>query len=615
MDAPPPAPPATPSEGLAEVRSGLQVRMGGAMLAFVLIMVAAYYWMVHLPMAEQLVEMEKHRLSLFTASVQAGLEDDLDRAEGEIRTLAENAALRGGDPRAMDPVLVQARRNSAFTKFTVLDTEGRILARPDQRDVVGESRADRDYFRLAMRLAQDRGQPAPVVMTEPMLRRHGASASLSLSFSAVIRDRDDQPFGVLAGHADLLDKAAGMFRLLSRQGTVYQGARVVLLSASGQCLARGKGSLTEADLDRMELRDHPLLVPGRTRGQPETFAHAGRDWVGIVQPVGGHGLQLLAFAAREPLQIRAAALVNRLAWLFGVVFLLIIVVAGLYFSRIVRPLSNLTASLVHFGQVGDARPLHSPKVSGEVGDAITAFNQMISDRSRVEAALLQQRGELRDLARELSRTEQRTRHGVAEDLHDHISQHLAASKIRLEMLRGHQSSPGREANLQVSIDLLMQCLRQTSRLTDRLAQPALKQLGLVNALDSLVAEFDGQHSVDFHFSDDAQEKPVDDSVADALYRGVRELLHNIVKHAKARAAWVRLSRRGATIHIEVRDDGVGFDRESKAAQGTEPGGFGLFSFRERILQLGGVFELDSTPGRGSRVSISVPISAALKGAI
>jgi signal transduction histidine kinase len=93
-----------------------------------------------------------------------------------------------------------------------------------------------------------------------------------------------------------------------------------------------------------------------------------------------------------------------------------------------------------------------------------------------------------------------------------------------------------------------------------------------------------------------------------LFESVRELLFNAVKHAHALTVGVSLRRtEGEGIEIEVSDSGPGFDPAALRA-GWVGGGFGLFSIRERLSLVGGRVEIDSTPGRGSRVRLIAPLA-------
>jgi len=106
--------------------------------------------------------------------------------------------------------------------------------------------------------------------------------------------------------------------------------------------------------------------------------------------------------------------------------------------------------------------------------------------------------------------------------------------------------------------------------------------------------------------------PMDDEIKVLLFRSVRELMMNIVKHAQARNARVTIRREGDEINIEVEDDGVGIKDFLRDPKLRSNGGFGLFSIRERLHYLGGQVQVESGNGRGTRVTLMVPLQHSKK---
>ena len=106
--------------------------------------------------------------------------------------------------------------------------------------------------------------------------------------------------------------------------------------------------------------------------------------------------------------------------------------------------------------------------------------------------------------------------------------------------------------------------------------------------------------------DDRFTKPLSDGTAGLLFRAVRELLGNVLKHAQTLSAKVVLRRSGDQVEIAVEDHGVGFDPHATVPSPAQ-GGFGLFSVREQIHRLGGTMEIASELGRGTRVTLRLPL--------
>ena len=210
---------------------------------------------------------------------------------------------------------------------------------------------------------------------------------------------------------------------------------------------------------------------------------------------------------------------------------------------------------------------------------------------------------LRALASELALAEERERRRIAVGLHDRIGQALCFARIQLETLRGDPSGSAEET-LGSAIELIQQARGDIQSLTFELSPPVLYELGLAAAIEWLVERHQGR-GTRFLFEDDPRLQSIDESLRVTLYRGVRELLVNVSKHARASSCRVSLVREGGYVRVIVKDDGVGFEPAAAASRTGETGGFGLFSIREQLERLGGGLEIDSSPGRGTRTVMSV----------
>ncbi len=231
----------------------------------------------------------------------------------------------------------------------------------------------------------------------------------------------------------------------------------------------------------------------------------------------------------------------------------------------------------------------------------------ITERKKAEEKLLIYQKQLRSLASELSLAEERLRRRIAMDVHDHVGQNLAISKIKIESLRESVTSPELAEDLEEIRDLIAQTIESTRSLTFELSPPVLYELGFEAAVEWLVRQTRQQYGLSADFKADGQTKPLDNNVRVFLFQAVRELLVNVAKHAQARNVTVSTRRVGNEIRVSVEDDGVGFDISQTGSYDYKTGGFGLFSIRERLGHIGGRFEIESKPGRGTRVTLAVPI--------
>jgi PAS domain S-box-containing protein len=230
----------------------------------------------------------------------------------------------------------------------------------------------------------------------------------------------------------------------------------------------------------------------------------------------------------------------------------------------------------------------------------------ITQRKQAEEDIRTYQEQLQSLASELSLTEERERHRLATDLHDHIGQALAVSKIKLGILQKSGISPDQAKPLSEVRELIEQMIQDTRSLTFELSLPVLYELGFESAVEWFAKHIRTQHGIRVEVQKDLVPIPMDDEIKVLLFRSVRELMINIVKHAQARNARVTIRREDDGINIEVEDDGVGIKDVPRDSRLKSDSGFGLFSIRERLHYLGGRVQVESEEGRGTKITMMVP---------
>jgi PAS domain S-box-containing protein len=214
--------------------------------------------------------------------------------------------------------------------------------------------------------------------------------------------------------------------------------------------------------------------------------------------------------------------------------------------------------------------------------------------------------QLRALASELSRAEERERRRLARVLHDHLQQLLVAARLSVNTLQRRLT----EASLQQTAEQLDQVLGEaidTSRsLTAELSPPVLYDAGLGPALHWLSRWMQEKHGLLVDVDAEDLHNVTPENIRAMLFQAARELLFNVVKHAGVNRATVRLRRlAGDELELVVTDQGAGFDPEKVGR--AEEGGFGLFSIQERLEMVGGRMDVQSAPGQGTRVTLRVPM--------
>lgn len=238
------------------------------------------------------------------------------------------------------------------------------------------------------------------------------------------------------------------------------------------------------------------------------------------------------------------------------------------------------------------------------------LEQRVSERT---SELTQSHEHLRALASELALTEQRERQRLATDLHDYLAQLLVLIRLKLGQVKKLDVPAKVLEYVNQSDDVLQQALTYTRTLIADLSPPVLRDAGLGPALQWLARDMERFGlSVRAEIIDGSTEDIATDKAV-LLFQSVRELLMNVVKHAKAGGALVRLVRTERELCITVRDDGCGF--EVPRVPGSQAAGFGLFSIQERLLALGGSFELRSSPGQGTSVELILPCAASFAGSV
>lgn len=200
-------------------------------------------------------------------------------------------------------------------------------------------------------------------------------------------------------------------------------------------------------------------------------------------------------------------------------------------------------------------------------------------------------------------TEEARRH-LARELHDSVSQAIYAIVLTTHaaQARAERDPAKTRAALDTVVELAEAALAEMRALIFELRPEVLADVGLVGALHRQLDGLELRHGLTTE-RDLPGEPTLPFATKQVLLRVVQEALHNVVKHARARCVTVRAFEEGGRLHVEVRDDGVGFDPNT-----SFPGHLGHTSMRERLGALGGHLRLESAPGQGTRVALDLPLT-------
>jgi signal transduction histidine kinase len=222
-----------------------------------------------------------------------------------------------------------------------------------------------------------------------------------------------------------------------------------------------------------------------------------------------------------------------------------------------------------------------------------------------QAAVMIENARLYAKAQEAAALEERGR--LARELHDSVTQSLYSVTLYAEaaarLLDAGEQRRAAE-HLRELRDTAQEALREMRLLIFELRPLALEKSGLGEALHGRMEAVEARSGIKTHLQVEGEENIAFNEKV-ALYRIAQETLNNVLKHAHAGNLWVSLQFDEEHTCLEVADDGVGF--ELRLA--SESGGMGLPGIRERIQRLAGILNIESAPGAGTRVYITIPRSA------
>lgn len=254
----------------------------------------------------------------------------------------------------------------------------------------------------------------------------------------------------------------------------------------------------------------------------------------------------------------------------------------------------------------------SPRVAvlfKDVTEQKRAHRELVELAHSLEQRVEERTRTVQELATTLTMAEQEERRRIARVLHDDLQQLLFGVHLRLDHLVSDVSAleaTTLEAEFGQVREWVGDAIDTTRQLTVDLSPPVLKDEGLAEALGWLVSQMRQKHSFVVHLDVQHQVKVSDEDLRSLFFQATRELLFNAVKHSGRREATVVLSEQSGSILIEVSDRGVGFTVDEAQGRASSKGGFGLFSVRERLRLVGGSVDIESTPGKGTRVRIHAP---------
>jgi len=245
----------------------------------------------------------------------------------------------------------------------------------------------------------------------------------------------------------------------------------------------------------------------------------------------------------------------------------------------------------------------------ELEDAMITLREEFDTRIAAETELLktQQRSlsDLQAVALEITRVEQLEKDRLAAEIECYVHEFLAAAQHILEGLSKGDTSTSE--TLERARTLVGESARFSESLGFELSPPVLAQEEFVSALKWLIESIKEKYGLQIHLSAQTDQKLYLAEIRSFAFHAIRELLLNVVRHAGVNNACMLVGKVEGMLEVVVQDSGKGFDPVQAEMAGPSLAGLGLYSIRQRLHLLGGAMEIKSAVGKGTRITLRIPI--------
>ncbi len=237
--------------------------------------------------------------------------------------------------------------------------------------------------------------------------------------------------------------------------------------------------------------------------------------------------------------------------------------------------------------------------AGTISAAVIAFTDVTEHKEIAEERAI--------LTRRLINTQEEERLRIARELHDEMGQDLTALSLGLKSLEGLEEIHDFKQAVSGIRKIVEHMSVQVHHTAANLRPVLLDHLGLREAIEDLVITWSERLGISADVHLEALSDPLDDEAATTIYRVVQEALTNVAKHSRASGVSVTAQLSDELLRVVVEDDGRGFD--CTIMDTKRRGCFGLSGMRERLALVGGNFSVESAPGQGTTVYVSLPSTA------
>lgn len=263
-------------------------------------------------------------------------------------------------------------------------------------------------------------------------------------------------------------------------------------------------------------------------------------------------------------------------------------------------------------KVKDNRILHVECIANMLSDErILVFARDIGERIKAEALLKKSYEDIRNLASHLVKVRDEERRRIGREIHDELGQQLTAIKMDVAWVEKKipEEIPQVKAKLKNMITLLDGSNKSVRKILKELTPAIIDDNGLLAALETQNRQFTELTGIAIDFHTNRKKITIGQEVANCIFRVYQESLTNIMKYANASRVVTSLDTSDTQVAVSVQDNGAGFDSLA-FAKSNDKKSFGIIGMKERVLSLGGDFNLESIPGKGTTIVAHIPYNQA-----
>ncbi len=246
--------------------------------------------------------------------------------------------------------------------------------------------------------------------------------------------------------------------------------------------------------------------------------------------------------------------------------------------------------------------ISSHKIEYKGKASVLAIHNNITERVRLEEKLEEERLlKQKEINEAMIQVQEKERYEISTELHDNVNQQLTVAMMYIASAQ--QKSPESAELLKQSSGFVLNAIEEIRKLSQILVTPLIKHFGLSKAIESLLDDISFVNTLQIDLVADAfYEEDIKYDFKLNIFRIVQEQMNNIIKHAKATHVNIELMRNNHMIYLKIADDGVGFDVNQQRK------GIGIYNIISRSDLYNGIVDIQSSPGNGCGIYITIPIS-------